>query len=239
MLNEIDKLKTLIDSKRPLPRATILSYMKDIALRWTFNSNAIEGNSLTLNETKVVLEGITIGGKALREHFEVINHSEAIDYLTDIVKKEVLITETIIKQLHYLILKNINNREAGKYRDVNVRITGASHIPPNPLQLKDLINDILDYHLKSNIHPVEKAAIFHADFVGIHPFIDGNGRTGRLLLNLMLMIEGYQPIIIDVKDRARYYDALDKACSIEDYSDIIKLVSECQIKTLNEYLTLF
>lgn len=225
--NKLTQLKQKLDSYRPLPREIVNNLHEDIVLRWTYNSNAIEGNTLTLKETKVVLEGITIGGKTMREHFEVINHREAILYVEELVTKNKALSEWDIKSIHQLILKNIDARNAGVYRNVNVTISGAEHIPPAFLQVQmEMENFITWYKTKAKkIHPVEKAAKVHADFVKIHPFVDGNGRTARLLMNLELMKDGYPPVVLSVEKRLEYYEALDTAHVKGDYSLFLSLMA--------------
>ena len=203
------------------------------------NSNAIEGNTLTINETKVELEGITVGGKTLREHLEVINHREAIAYVEEIVHKEEPLSEWQIKNLHRLVLKGIDDEYAGVYRDQQVFIVGASHVPPTPYLIQEQMEQMMTWYQTEaiSLHPVERGAMLHAIFVGIHPFIDGNGRTARLLLNLELMKEGFTPVIIKVANRLEYYDELDKAHTTKDYNDFIQLVATEVEDSLNLYLS--
>lgn len=193
MFEDIDVLKQKLDQHRPLTPSIIKNLQEDLILRWTYHSNAIEGNTLTLLETKVVLEGITVGGKALREHFEAINHRDAIYYVEDIIRKDEPFSEWQIRNIHQLILKNIDDDNAGRYRQQNVLISGATSNPPDYTLLNDKMAQFVDwYNTEANqLHPIERAAKVHADFVGIHPFIDGNGRTSRLLMNLELMKVGY------------------------------------------------
>lgn len=240
MFKEIDKKKQLLDSKRPLPEHTVKSIREHLLLEWTYNSNAIEGNTLTLIETKVVLEGITVGGKTLREHLEVINHRDAILLVEEIVAKDEPLTEWQIKNIHALVLKGIYESYAGVYRDQQVIIAGAKHIPPEPFLIKEKMESLIKWYDTDGrkLHPVERAAMLHIIFVGIHPFIDGNGRTSRLLLNLELMKSGYPPLIIRNENRIKYYNALDKAHTTGDNNDFIELVTEELNKTLDLYLTL-
>lgn len=229
LFKSIDQKKKILDDNRPLPPEVIENLRDYFLVDWTYNSNAIEGNTLTLLETKVILEGITVGGKSLREHFEVINHKEAILYVEELISNKEPLTEHIIKQLHYLILKNIRDRDAGKYREVNVFITGSKHVPPMnslvPPRMRELI-DWLYSDEANELHPIEKAARFHHGFVYIHPFVDGNGRTGRLLMNLILMQNDYPVTVIKTTRRHEYYNALEKASVDKDYNDIINLVAE-------------
>lgn len=234
---EVDILKKELDSKRPIPKETLKSLKESINLEWTYNSNGIEGNTLTLRETQVVLEGITVGGKSIKEHLEAINHEKAILYLDNLVKNDNPITEWNIKNIHQLILKDIDSENAGKYRQENVTIKGATHIPPDHIRVHELMEKlILNYSNWNNFHPIIRAALLHGELVKIHPFIDGNGRTSRLLMNLVLMNNGYNPVIIKKEHRLKYYEALDKAHTTSDYTDFIKLVTKLEIEMLNKYL---
>lgn len=237
--NEVDKLKKELDSKRPIPKETLRSLEESINLEWTYNSNGIEGNTLTLRETQVVLEGITVGGKSIKEHLEAINHEKAILYLNDLVKENNPITEWNIKSIHQLVLKDIDDENAGRYRRENVTIKGAIHIPPDYLKVPELMEKlILNYENWNNFHPIIQAALLHGELVKIHPFIDGNGRTSRLLMNLDLMNHGYNPVIIKKEDRLEYYEALDKAHTTGDYTDFVKLITKLEIVMLRKYLEL-
>ncbi|WP_026477585.1 Fic family protein [Alkaliphilus transvaalensis] len=239
LLKKIDEKKILLDSKRPLPTYTVKSIRENLLLEWTYNSNAIEGNTLTLQETKVVLEGITIGGKTLREHLEVINHKEAILYVEEIVNSEKL-NEWQIKNIHRLVLKGISDEYAGVYRNQNVIISGAQHTPPDFMVVPDEMKALIYWYENEaqKLHPVERAAQLHGIFVGVHPFVDGNGRTARLLMNLELMKSGYPATIIRAENRLEYYNALDKAHTTNDYSDFSKLVAYEVEKSLDMYLKL-
>lgn len=236
---EVDKLKKKLDSKRPIPSETLKSLKEAINLEWTYNSNGIEGNTLTLRETQVVLEGITVGGKSIKEHLEVINHEKAIIYLDDLVKDKQPITEWNIKNIHQLILKGIDNENAGIYRRENVTIKGTIHVPPDFVKLPELMEKlILNYESWNKYHPIIQAALLHGELVKIHPFIDGNGRTSRLIMNLSLMNNGYNPVIIKKENRLEYYEFIDKAHVNGDYTDFIKLITKLEIETLEKYLNL-
>ncbi|KVU43427.1 cell filamentation protein Fic [Burkholderia ubonensis] len=237
LLNTIDADKATLDAARPLPTHTVASLREKLMLEWTYHSNAIEGNTLTLRETKVVLEGITVGGKSLREHFEATNHRDAILYVEDIVSKAEALSEWQIRNIHSLVLKGIDAEEAGRYRRENVVIAGASTTPPDFMHLPAEMASLIGwYETAGNMHPVERAAELHTRFVKIHPFVDGNGRTGRLLLNFELMKAGYPPAIIRKEDRLAYYDSLDRACVTGDYGDIVHLVAESVRRSLDTYL---
>ena len=237
---EVDNLKKELDSKRPIPKETLKSLKESINLEWTYNSNGIEGNTLTLRETQVVLEGITVGGKTLTEHLEAINHEKAIIYLDDLIKDKGPITEWNIKNIHQLILKDIDNENAGRYRKENVTIKGATHIPPDFVKIPELMGKlVLNYETWNKYHPIIQAALLHGELVKIHPFIDGNGRTSRLIMNLDLMNHGYNPVIIKKENRLEYYEILDKAHITGDYTDFVKLVTKLEIEMLKKYLKLF
>jgi len=224
---KLDNLKQKLDSFRPLAVEIVNNLHEDLVLRWTYNSNAIEGNTLTLKETKVALEGITIGGKTMREHFEAINHREAIYFVEKLVQKNEPLTEWQIKSIHQLILRNIDEPNAGVYRKNNVIISGADHIPPDAIHVESEMNAFIDWYKNEAgaLHPVERAARVHSDFVKIHPFVDGNGRTSRLLMNLELMKDGFPPVVLPVEKRLEYYEALDTAHTKGDYNQFLSLIS--------------
>lgn len=237
LLTAIDANKATLDAARPLPTHTVASLREKLMLELTYHSNAIEGNTLTLRETKVVLEGITVGGKSLREHLEATNHRDAILYVEEIVAKREALTEWQIRNLHSLVLKSIDPEQAGRYRQENVVIAGASTTPPDFMHVAAEMAGLIDWYGHSaDLHPVARAAQLHTRFVKIHPFIDGNGRTGRLLLNFELMRVGYPPAIIRKEDRLAYYDALDVACVSGDYGEITALVAASVQRSLVVYL---
>lgn len=239
LLAEIDAMKATLDAARPLPAHTVASLRDKLTLEWTYHSNGIEGNTLTLRETKVVLEGITVGGKSLREHLEATNHRDAISYLEQLVAGGETLSEWQIRNLHRLILKAIDDKEAGQYRHENVAIAGASTTPPMFLQIPDEMSRLIDWHQHAPpIHPVLRAAELHARFERIHPFIDGNGRTGRLLMNFELMKAGYPPAVLRKEERAAYYDALDATCTHGDYEQISRLVAEAEERSISTYVAL-
>ena len=236
---EIDEKLSLLNSKRPLPSATLKSLEESNILDWTYHSNAIEGNTLTLRETQVVLEGITIGGKSLTEHLEVINHKDAILFLEDLVDSDIELSEWNIKNIHALILKEINNNNAGKYRTENVKIIGATQVPVDYVKVPEEMEKlVIKYNDWEEYHPLIRASLLHGEFVFIHPFIDGNGRTARLLMNFEVMRSGYLPVIIRKDIRVKYYEALDKAMVFHDYTEFVKLEVEEEIKMLDRYLEL-
>lgn len=237
--SHIDSLKESIDQHRPFSKGLANSLHEKLVVEWTYHSNAIEGNTLTLSETKVVLEGMTIGGKSMVEHLETINHREAIFFVEDLIFNKEPLSEWNIRNIHALILKEIDNNNAGKYRWENVVISGASHIPPKHYEISDLMQKLMaEYQNEWEVlHPVVRATLLHGEFVKIHPFIDGNGRTSRLLLNFELMKSGYTPIIIKNEDRAKYYDVLDLAHTTMNYEPFIKLVSQGVIESEKLWLS--
>lgn len=236
-LNTIDKLKKELDKKRPLNPNALNSLRDSNILNWTYNSNAIEGNTLTLRETKVVLEGITIGGKSVNEHLEAINHKDAILFLEELVKKENELLLSDIKNIHRLVLKEIDNKNAGLIRNENVTISGASHRPPDYLKVSEELEKLMiNYRFWKGLHPIIRAGLLHGEFVRILPFIDGNGRTSRLIMNFEVMKEGFPPIIIKKENRNNYYDALDKGATTKDYTDFITLLIDLEIEILTKYL---
>jgi Fic family protein len=225
--SQIDARKTSIDRHRPFSKGLAKSLQEKLIVEWTYHSNAIEGNTLTLSETKVVLEGITIGGKSVVEHLETVNHREAILFVEDLIANREPLSEWHVKSIHTLILKGIDTENAGRYRHENVVISGAKHMPPKHDVVAALMNRLMmEYHHEwQAFHPVVRAALLHGEFVKIHPFIDGNGRTARLLLNFELLKSGYPPIIFKNEERARYYDVLDLAHTTMNYDPFIEMVS--------------
>jgi Fic family protein len=213
-LANIEKQKTALDKLRPFPPAALARLRDQMVLEWTYNSNAIEGSTLTLKETALVLQdGITVSGKSLREHLEAVNHRDAIQFLESLVKRKEPFNEAALLKLHEIILKGISDSEAGRYRSLRVRILGAPHIPPNPLKVPDLMSGLFAWYAreKKSQNPVVLAATFHHRLVEIHPFIDGNGRSSRLAMNLILMSAGYPPTVILKVDRRKYYRVLAQA----------------------------
>lgn len=236
---EVDEKLARLNSKRPLSKESIKTLQESINLEWTYNSNGIEGNTLTLKETKVVLEGITVGGKSVKEHLEAVNHENAIEYLEELVKDQSEISEWNIKGLHQLILKGIDDDNAGKYRNHNVIISGAKHRPPEYVRVPELMEKlIINYEGWDEYHPIIRAALLHGELVKIHPFLDGNGRLSRLMMNMDLIKSGYVPVIIKKENRIKYYEALDKAHTTGDYTDFVKLVTEAESRMLDRYLEL-
>ena len=208
ILDHIDRKKAELDSLRPLTAGETERINEEFIVEYTYNSNAIEGNTLTLRETDLVLRGLTIDRKPLKDHMEAVGHKEAFDYVCELVKDNVPLSESIIKQIHFLVLADKKD-DRGVYRRVPVRIMGAQHVPVQPYLIEPKMEQLLRDYAESTEHIITKLARFHIEFEGIHPFIDSNGRTGRLLVNLELMKAGYPPIDIKFADRIAYYDAFD------------------------------
>ena len=209
ILSQIDRKKAELDKCRPLTAGEVERLNEEFIVEYTYNSNAIEGNTLTLRETDLVLRGLTIAQKPLKDHMEAVGHKEAFDYISQLVKEKVPISESIIKQIHFLVLANKRD-DRGVYRRVPVRIMGAQHEPVQPYLIEPKMEQLLIDFAESKEHIITKLARFHIEFEEIHPFIDGNGRTGRLLVNLELMKAGYPPIDIKFSDRIAYYNAFDE-----------------------------
>ena len=240
LYERIEGKKKELDSLRPLPKAALEKLRHQFAIELAYNSNAIEGNTLTLRETKLVIEeGITIGGKPLREHFEATNHQKAFEFLEGITGKAP-ITEDTIKQIHKIILSKIEDEYAGRYRELNVRILGAIKSPPRSEKVPYLMKGFVE-KINSNpdkLNAIEMAACIHYKFVEIHPFVDGNGRTARLLMNLFLMRHGYPVTMVLKVDRKKYYDCLRKADQ-EDIKPFTDFIGRCVERSLDMYLDVF
>lgn len=233
-----DKMAVLKRS-RPLPTIALEKIKESLSVEWTYNSNSIEGNTLTLRETQMVLqEGITIKGKSLREHFEAKNHEKAIHFLFSIVKDDYQIKSIDILSLHSLVLNMIEEDFAGRIRNGGVRISGANFVPPNASKVSDLLDELIDFITINplQMNAIELATVFHHKFVWIHPFFDGNGRTVRLAMNLLLMREGFPPAIILKNDRKKYYEALNQANN-GNYQKLMLLMCQALERTLNIYLS--
>lgn len=240
-LQQLDKLKAWLDSFRPFPPAVVAEMKKLYDVRFTYHSNAIEGNTLTQSETEMVLEhGLTIGGKTLAEHLEVVGHKEAIDYIEQLAVQDTAISEREIKDLHNLIMRGVDRVEAGRYRTLDVRAAGTEHVYPPHYQLQDLMTSFVEWlnsETAKRLHPVEYATEAHYRFVSIHPFRDGNGRAGRLLMNLILLKHGYPIAVITNERRKQYIDALVYAQEHgDDASRLLELVVDASRESLIEYL---
>lgn len=208
LLSQIDRKKRELDTRRPLTEGELERLNEEFVVEYTYNSNAIEGNTLTLRETDLVLRGLTVDSKPLKDHLEAVGHKDAFDFVRELVKENAPLSEHNIKQIHYLVLAD-KKQDRGVYRRVPVHIMGAHHEPAQPYLIEPKMEQLLQEYKDDTEHIITKLARFHIEFEGIHPFIDGNGRTGRLLVNLELMKAGYPPIDIKFKDRMKYYDAFD------------------------------
>jgi Fic family protein/DNA-binding XRE family transcriptional regulator len=240
LLDEIDKLKNKLSEMRILDSYRITQALE---LEYTFESNRIEGNTLTLKETDLVInEGITISGKSMREHLEAINHKEAVEYLKHLVQRKTEVAERDILQLHNLILRGIDSENAGVYRKVQVMIKGSKHLPLQPFLVAKQIEELFEWFAlhKNRMHPVILAAEMSERLVTIHPFIDGNGRTSRLLMNLILLKNGY--VIANIKgdneSRMNYYNALEAVQVDKNKIPFFELVAKTEKESLQNYLTI-
>jgi Fic family protein len=242
-IHELDKLKIEWQNKRPFAGLQLQKLNNYIKIKYTFNSNKIEGNTLSLQETQLVVgQGITIGGKSMREHLEAVNHAEAIDYIADLAVGKLDLDKRILLDLHQLILKSIEPENAGVFRKIGVRISGSEHIPPDALHLNELMDDyFLNYNIqKKTVHPVILAAEMHERLVSIHPFVDGNGRAARLLMNLILLKHGYTICILkgSLDARLRYYEALEEVQINNNPSPFYELIVDNCIESIKEHLAM-
>ncbi|MDC8001872.1 Fic family protein [Aequorivita todarodis] len=231
--------KEQLEQNRPLSGGAVQKITEALSVEWTYNSNSIEGNTLSLRETQMILqEGVTISGKSLREHFEAVNHETALKLLYELVDKKSNISSKDILSLHALVLRNIEDDFAGRFRNAGVRIAGANFTPPNAQKVSSLFDELIDFVNENplGLNSIELATVFHHKFVWIHPFFDGNGRTVRLAMNLLLMKEGFPPAIILKNDRAKYYDGLNSANN-GNYQKLSLLMAQALERTLNIYLS--
>lgn len=238
-LSRIASKKNKLDSHRPIPQIVLLNIKNSLNLEWIHHSNGIEGNTLTLQETRLVIEeGITIKGKSLREHFETVNHFDAIEHVEKLVNGSHKLSVGDILEVNGLVLQMIEKEFAGRFRTGGVRISGANFVPPNAQKVSDLIAELVNWASTEGLqlHPLLMATLFHHRFVWIHPFFDGNGRTVRLIFNLLLMREGYPPAIILKTDRKKYYEALNKA-NLGDYKKLFLLTLQAMERSLDIYIS--
>ncbi len=237
LFKRIDAKKAELEKRRPLTQGELERLREEFLLEFTYNSNAIEGSTLTLQETAMVLEGITIDKKPLKEHLEAVGHKDAFEYIKELVSENVYLSEKVIKDIHSLVLMD-RPQDRGVYRRIPVKILGAKVEPPQPyivgIKMEELMRDYSN--IDNKLHDIEKIARFHLDFEGIHPFIDGNGRTGRLVLNLELMKNGYPPISVKFIDRKNYYECFHEYTEKADPSKMILMVSEYIEEELDRYL---
>ncbi|MDD5272376.1 MAG: Fic family protein [Methylovulum sp.] len=240
---QLTDLKHCLDSFRPLSAEQVTHLHEVFDTEYTYESNRIEGNTLTLMETDLIInKGLTVGGKKMQEHLEAVNHKQAIDYIRSLVDSHQDLSEDTLRKLHAIVLMGIDFKNAGFWRTDRVRILGSRHVCPNPIKIPQLMGEFFAYYAanKNTLHPVILSANMHEQLVTIHPFIDGNGRTARLIMNLILLKHGYPITIISSETQARdaYYQTLEKAqiSADRDNSDFIRLVALCVKKWLLVYL---
>lgn len=236
VLTLLSAKKEQLEKLRPLTEGEVERLREEFMVEFTYNSNAIEGNTLTLKETALVLEGMTIDQKPMKEHLEAIGHRDAFMYVQHIAAKEIDLSESVIKNIHSLVLMN-RPQDKGVYRTIPVRIMGAFAEPAPPYMIEQKMTELLliDKERRQTMHTIERIARFHLEFEGIHPFIDGNGRTGRLILNLDLIRNGYPPINVKFTDRKRYYDAFDAFYRDGNAEAMVELIAEYVNIRLDEY----
>jgi Fic family protein len=241
-LDYIDSLKKELNGYRPLSQDLVKGLKLLFDVDFTYNSIAIEGNTFSFQETKILLlDGITIGGKSMREHLEIINHKEAIDYIEGLShKKASELRRSDLFNIHSIILQGIDPKNAGKYRNVPVYVNlkdGMKHVFCDPLKIVDEMDLFFEWLFsEKKEHPVIIAAEAHTRFVSIHPFIDGNGRTARLIMNLILIQNGYTPAIIKNKDRINYLDAIESWQQNNNKEKFHEIIAKCEEESLEKYL---
>lgn len=239
LLQKADSYKQKISSARPLEKDELKSLDDYFRIGFTYSSNALEGNTLTISETKILLEdGITVGGRPLKDCYEAVGHGTAYDFMLELARQpDMDITEDTIKKLHRLFYQKVDADHAGSYRTIQVYISGTEYVPPSPddvpLLMKELVNKLNSS--RSAVHPIELAAMAHKCLVDIHPFVDGNGRTARLLMNLILVNAGYGVVSIPPVLRNDYINALSASRRIDDMEPFSKLIAECVIETERDY----
>ncbi|MFH1101040.1 MAG: Fic family protein [Methanobacteriota archaeon] len=238
LLKKIEEKKQRLDGLRPHPKDALKKLLEDMRLRHTYHSDAIEGNSLTLQETKLVLEeGITIGGKPLKDHIEARNDAEAFDFMLQLVQQKASFSQESIQQIHDIVTKGLL-KDSGKYRTGNVRITGSSITPPSYTKIISLMDDYIHTIKKIPFYPLKKAAFIHHQLVWIHPFFDGNGRVARLVTNLVFMQHGYPPIVLKQEQRKTYYHVLHQADN-GNLSPLAVFIAKAMNESLQLYLSVF
>ncbi len=243
LIYEVDELKKKWLAQKPLNQLQLKKMQEHFNLSYAYESNRIEGNTLTLQETYLVVnDGLTIGGKTVQEHLEAINHIEATDFIADLIKNKEAFSEKILNEIHFLILKGIDKSNAGVYRKVPVTIGGSNHLPPQPYLIKKKMEEVFEYYYlnKPQLHPVILAAEMHQKIVTVHPYIDGNGRTSRLIMNLILLMNGYTIAILKggAVSRQAYYDALESSRTENSASKFYQLILKATITSLKEHLSL-
>lgn len=240
MQDRLDEKLSLLNSYRPLPQAAVRKLREQFGIEMTYNSNAIEGNSLTLKETFLVInEGLTIKGKPLRDHLEAKSHTEALEYLYELVDKDrrSTLSERLIREFNQIVMRDIDKEWAGRYRNSNVLIGGADHTPPEAVEVPRLMQELVNWVMQSRkaLHTVELAAVLHHRLVNIHPFFDGNGRTSRLVMNIALMQAGYPLVVVLKNDRKKYYRTLGEADK-GNYAPFVRFIAQAVQRSLDIYL---
>ena len=242
LLQKADSYKQKISSARPLAKEELKSLDDYFRIGFTYTSNALEGSTLTISETKILLEdGITVGGRSLKDCYEAVGHGVAYDFMLQLARQQHMnITEDAIKKLHRLFYQKVDADQAGQYRSIQVYISGTEYIPPSPEDVPHLMKHLADqiHSSRSALHPVELAAMAHKRLVDIHPFVDGNGRTARLLMNLVLVNAGYGVVSIQPTLRNDYINALSASRRLNDMEPFCKLIAECVIETERDYCRL-
>jgi Fic family protein len=238
LLKRIDEKKKKLDAVRPLPPELVKNLQEWLAVEFTYTSNGIEGNTLSFSETAMVIEkSITIGGKSVREHLEAINHAQAIDFIIELArKKQVDLALDDILAIHKIILQKIDDVNAGVFRKVMVKVAGSRTIFPNSAKIPFLMVEFMSWLHNAKDHPVIISALAHYKLVTIHPFIDGNGRTARLLMNLLLLQQGYPLAIIRKEQRAEYIAAIENARSTDNYDAFYAVIISAVEYSLDIYL---
>lgn len=235
IFERIDGLKYRLSRMRPFTEGELENLRNTFMTEYTYNSNAIEGNTLTLRETALVLEGLTVSGKPLRCHLEAFGHKEAFSFVEENINAD--ISEILIKHIHSLVLID-RPKDKGVYRKIPVRISGAYNVPPDPVIIPEIMERLIRDYRDDSRHTIVKSAVFHLKFEGIHPFADGNGRTGRLVLNMMMMKEGYLPVDVKFSDRVKYYDAFEDFYRSGNPDTMINIIAEYELQRLQEYIAL-
>ncbi|MCK4553995.1 Fic family protein [Candidatus Parcubacteria bacterium] len=240
IVNRLEKKLQQLNDLRPLPPAGVKKLQESLRIEMTYNSNAIEGNSLTLKETFLVInEGITVKGKPLKDHLEAKDHHTALEYLYELIEKgkRHTISERLIRALHQLVVQETDKEWAGVYRNANVIIGGADHTPPDALDVPQKMQGLIKWikNNKKQLHIIELSALLHHKLVNIHPFFDGNGRTARLTMNLLLLQKGFPLVIILKNDRKKYYNVLSKADK-GNIEPLIRFIAQAVERSLDLYL---
>lgn len=233
-----NKKEQLHQIKASISSEALKSFDKSFAIEYAHNSTAIEGNTLTLIQTKVILEdGLSVGGKALREIYEIANHAKAFAYVKECVAENKPLNETITKDIHALLMENIF--AGGIYRDVEVRISGAGFKPPVPNEMyRQIKNFFVDLSYRTDFNSIELAAWTHAEFVKIHPFVDSNGRTSRMLMNYQLMSAGFLPVSVAKEQRLEYFEALEAYAVSGNLQPFTEMIAALEELRLDEYLAI-